>query len=131
MFNHKHPHHHHSHPHEKVEPIPHRIFHSREVKELVILSVVKENPIHGSEIHRILRERYNLDIPKPIIYTILRRMEERGLIISEWEISDRGPVRRIYRITEEGLDYLIESVNRLRELRNMIDNLLSKLSQGK
>jgi len=131
MFNHKHPHHHHSHPHEKVEPIPHRIFHSREVKELVILSVVKENPIHGSEIHRILRERYNLDIPKPIIYTILRRMEERGLIISEWEISDRGPVRRIYRITEEGLDYLIESVNRLRELRNMIDNLLSKLSRGK
>jgi len=101
--------------------------HLREVKDLLILSIIRENPIHGSEIHRILKEKYNLNIPKPIIYMILRKLEERGMIISEWELSDRGPVRRIYRMTEEGLDYLNESVNRLKELKRIIDDLLSKL----
>ncbi len=100
----------------------------KSVKELVILSIIKEKPIHGSEIHRILKERYDLAIPKPIIYTLLRRMEDRGLIISEWKISDRGPVKRIYRITEEGLDYLNDSIERLKKLRDMINDLLSKIS---
>lgn len=119
------PPHHHYHNHAHMDRI-----HLREVKDLLILSIIKENPIHGSEIHRLLKERYNLNIPKPIIYMILRKLEERGMIISEWDLSDRGPVRRIYRMTEEGLDYLNESVNKLKKLRHIIDDLLSKLEKS-
>ena len=121
------PRHHHHHHHE-IDHVTHRFFPVRAIKELLLLSIIREKPIHGSEIYRVLRDRYGLDVPKPIIYMLLRRMEERGLIISEWEMSERGPVKRIYRITEEGLDYLNDSVERLRKLRNIINDILSKLT---
>jgi len=121
------PRHHHHHHHE-IDHVTHRFFPVRAIKELLLLSIIREKPIHGSEIYRVLRDRYGLDVPKPIIYMLLRRMEERGLIISEWEMSERGPVKRIYRITEEGLDYLNDSVERLRKLRDIINDILSKLT---
>ena len=116
------------HHHHEIDHVTYRFFPVRAIKELLLLSIIREKPIHGSEIYRVLRDRYGLDVPKPIIYMLLRRMEERGLIISEWEMSERGPVKRIYRITEEGLDYLNDSVERLRKLRNIINDILSKLT---
>jgi len=117
-----------THHHHEIDHVTYRFFPVRAIKELLLLSIIREKPIHGSEIYRVLRDRYGLDVPKPIIYMLLRRMEERGLIISEWEMSERGPVKRIYRITEEGLDYLNDSVERLRKLRNIINDILSKLT---
>jgi len=116
------------HHHHEIDHVTYRFFPVRAIKELLLLSIIREKPIHGSEIYRVLRDRYGLDVPKPIIYMLLRRMEERGLIISEWEMSERGPVKRIYRITEEGLDYLNDSVERLRKLRDIINDILSKLT---
>jgi len=47
-------------------------------------------------------------------YRTLRQMEKDGMIRSTWNISERGPARRMYSITEAGEAYLklwTESLN--------------------
>ncbi len=40
------------------------------------------------------------------IYRILRSLEERGFVTSEWSEGDSGPARRVYTLTKEGNIYL-------------------------
>ncbi len=112
-------HNHHYHHYHRISPF-------KGIVHLAILNIIREKPVYGSEIYRILRDNYGLDIPAPLVYTLLRRMERRGLIISEWKTEETGPVKRIYRLTDEGLEYLRDSINRLRKIKEIIDNLLSK-----
>jgi len=37
-----------------------------------------------------------------------------------------GPAKRIYRITEEGLDYLEDYLRRLRRVKSLIERLISE-----
>ena len=37
------------------------------------------------------------------VYRALRSMEETGLVTSTWVVSDAGPAKRCYHITEDGL----------------------------
>jgi DNA-binding PadR family transcriptional regulator len=53
-------------------------------------------------------------------------MESDGLIVSNWDIQESGPARRIYRITEEGLEYLKFSRKKLRRSRQLIMILLGE-----
>jgi len=101
------------------------------IKELLLLNIIREGPIHGSEIHRILRDRYGLELPKAVIYMILRRLEEMGLVISEWETGESGPVRRIYKLTDDGLELLKDSVSKLEKLKQVISELIKGLSELK
>jgi len=98
----------------------------RGLLHLAILSLVKDKTIHGAEIYRILKEKFKIDVPKPMIYGLLRRMEYFGFLASKWDVESGGPARRMYKITEEGLEYLKESIENLKKIKNIIDNLLSE-----
>jgi len=98
----------------------------RGLLHLAILSLVKDKTIHGAEIYRILKEKFKIDVPKPMIYGLLRRMEYFGFLVSKWDVESGGPARRMYKITEEGLEYLKESIENLKKIKNIIDNLLSE-----
>ena len=38
-----------------------------------------------------------------MLYPFLKRLERDGLIRSQWRLSDRGPLRKYYRLTNQGL----------------------------
>jgi len=97
----------------------------RGLLHLSILSLIKNGSIYGAEIYRALREKYNVDVPKALIYGLLRRMEHAGFLVSSWDVEGGGPARRKYKITEEGLDYLKDSLENLRRVKNLIDLLLT------
>ncbi len=61
-----------------------------------------------------------------MVYGLLRRLERHGFIYSRWSVEESGPARRIYRITEEGLDYLEDSLGRLKRVKSLIECLLSE-----
>lgn len=92
---------------------------------LAILKVISGRPMYGSEIQRVLREKYGIEVPRAMIYGLLQKLEESGFLISTWDTSGSGPARRVYRITEEGEEYLRNTVSRLAEVRDMIDRLIS------
>ncbi|MEM3390645.1 MAG: PadR family transcriptional regulator [Thermoproteota archaeon] len=98
----------------------------RGLLHLSILSLIKNGSIYGAEIYRALREKYNVEAPKALIYGLLRRMEYAGFVVSSWDVEGGGPARRKYKVTEEGLDYLRGSLENLRKAKNLVDLLLAE-----
>ncbi|MEM3693753.1 MAG: PadR family transcriptional regulator [Candidatus Bathyarchaeia archaeon] len=98
----------------------------RGLLHLTILHLIKVKPTHGGEIHQGLKEKFGIEAPRPLIYTLLRRMEAMGFIVSNWEVQESGPARRTYRITEDGLEYLKDSLERLRRDAVIIKTLLEE-----
>src|SRR4030066_426835 len=94
--------------------------------QLLILRILHEKPSHGyqimEELERITSEKY---IPEPgASYTILRRMEERSLVTSEWKKKDAGADRRVYTITETGVKVLKEGLEMVKRRRQLMDSLV-------
>jgi len=99
--------------------------HVRGLLHLAILKILKEQPLHGSEIQRLLKERYGLEVSGPAVYGALKKLEAFGLVVATWDTTGPGPARRIYRITEEGAAYLDTAAEKLRKLKDFIDKLTS------
>ena len=96
----------------------------RGLLHIAIINLIKDKPAHGGEIYQSLKERFRIDVPRGIIYALLRKMEGDSLIVSNWDIQETGPARRIYYITEDGLEYLKDYLERLRRASQMIHILL-------
>ena len=74
------------------------------------------------QLEEMTSERY---IPEPgAIYTMLRRMEERSLVTSEWEKKEAGADRRVYTITETGVKVLKEGLEMVKKRRQLMDSLV-------
>jgi PadR family transcriptional regulator PadR len=101
----------------------HRFFHGpplRGVIPIAVLSLIKDKPAHGGEIFQSLQEKYGVDVARPVIYMLLRRLERYGLMLSTWDIPENGPARRRYTITEDGLDHLNYGLERLKKVSKTI-----------
>jgi DNA-binding PadR family transcriptional regulator len=74
-------------------------------KECALLGAISAAPIHGYELVRLLRERgYEewTELSIPTVYRRVAALERRGLVHSRTQGSDKGPLRRSYRITPAG-----------------------------
>ena len=94
--------------------------------QLLILRILHQKPSHGyqimEELERITAEKY---IPEPgAVYTMLRRMDERGIVTSEWEKKETGADRRVYTITEAGVKVLKEGLEMVKRRRQLMDSLV-------
>lgn len=81
--------------------------------ELAILSLITEQPCHGYEIEQVIEERGMrewTELGFSSIYYLLKKLESKGLIEGELEQAERGPARKVYRITPNGTEALHASV---------------------
>lgn len=69
--------------------------------DICVLAVVAGGETYGYEILAQLRRRLG-PVKGGSIYSLLRRLDEAGLLESRLEESPSGPARRYYRITPEG-----------------------------
>lgn len=69
-----------------------------------LLYYLAQKPSHGYElIQKINKSGFSeIEADPATIYRNLRRMEEDGLVISEWETNHAGPARRAYHLSSEG-----------------------------
>jgi DNA-binding PadR family transcriptional regulator len=58
------------------------------------------------------------------LYRALRRLEEEGLVRSQWDAEAPGPARRVYELTDAGRELLGQWVDALRRARDRIDRFL-------
>jgi DNA-binding PadR family transcriptional regulator len=76
--------------------------------ELAILTLIAEKSRHGYEIEQVIEERGMrewTEIGFSSIYYLLKKLEEKGLIEGRMERSvGRGPARKVYQITETGIE---------------------------
>ena len=92
--------------------------------QLVVLRVLYEKPLHGykllQEVNTLMAGRKKMKGGS--LYTILRRMEHAGLLTSIWEKRDDSLDRRIYNLTEYGIE-------RLKQGKIMIEGQLRVLEE--
>jgi PadR family transcriptional regulator PadR len=92
-----------------------------------ILTVLAERPLHGYRVAEQISARLSLGDQKPDmsgIYRFLKVMEEKGLVVSSWDLSQGGPARRCYQITPDGEHCLAQWIETLERYRNGINDLL-------
>jgi len=96
--------------------------------DLLLLSVVDDQPLHGYSIIRELRQRSDgaFDLKDGTIYPALHRLERSGLLRSK-EIIGEGPrPRRVYSLTAKGQEALRTQSDVWLEFHTAMDKVLEK-----
>ncbi len=75
---------------------------------ILILKALYAEPTHGYGIARWIEGTTHdvLRVEEGSLYPALRRLEDRGLVDSEWGLSENNRRARYYRITTTGRAYL-------------------------
>jgi transcriptional regulator len=76
--------------------------------DVLVLKTLSWGPMHGVEITTWLEDRSDgtLGVDDSALYHALNRMEARGLVQSEWGLTDNNRRARYYRTTAAGRAWL-------------------------
>jgi len=86
-----------------------------------LLLLLSEKSVHGYELLDKLNQNEDTRGVDPgFLYRTLRQFEQDGIVKSSWDIVARGPARRVYEITPEGVEYLHAWVDRIRGTRERL-----------
>jgi DNA-binding PadR family transcriptional regulator len=92
-----------------------------------ILAILAEGPMHGYGMGERIKNMPRFAGQKPDlsgVYHLLKAMEGRGLVVSAWDLSEAGPAKKTYQITEPGRECLCRWVQTLEEYRDGISAVL-------
>ncbi len=92
-----------------------------------VLMALTEGPLYGYKLVQRLAEMPMSGGQKPNaagVYRILKTMTQEGLVTNAWELSESGPAKRLYTLTERGEHCLASWILTLRNYRQAIDGLL-------
>jgi len=74
----------------------------------IILSILEKGEHYGYQIIQKVRDLSggNVEWADGMLYPILHKLEDKGMIESYWEMSENGRKRKYYRIRTEGREAL-------------------------
>jgi transcriptional regulator len=78
--------------------------------DLLILRTISTAPSHGYAIAQRIQQisRDVLQVQQGSLYPALHRLENKGLLASEWKSTDTGRDAKFYRLTAQGRKQLKE-----------------------
>jgi len=97
------------------------------MEPFVLLSLA-EGPAHGYELAQtIARLGFRRAAEDPsVLYKLLRGLQDRGYLTSEWGAAGAGPPPRTYRLTRSGRAYLDERASDLERQAGRINVFLDR-----
>ena len=87
--------------------------------DLIILRLLRTKPQWGYEVNISIRDKFRVYLSAGTLYPLLHSLEDDGYIQGEWE-SEKGRGRRIYKITESGVNFLESGERATLELSRLI-----------
>ena len=103
--------------------------HSGRVRGFVqpqVLLLLARKPAHGYELMEAIgQEDSDSTLDPGTLYRTLRFLEEDGVVRSRWDTEGAGPARRVYELTEQGVDYLKSWAVTIQRTRARLDRLLA------
>ncbi|QDR81576.1 PadR family transcriptional regulator [Sporomusa termitida] len=87
------------------------------------LTLLTDAELHGYSIVQKLQDICMFQGKKPDpsgVYRCLKQMEQDGYVTAVWDLSNSGPAKRLYRITDDGLECLKTWINTLEDYRHSI-----------
>ena len=82
----------------------------------ILLTLFHHRGTHGYEIKKIIRgylEEFSMDLNITGLYRHLNLLEERGMLSSQWDTTEKGPAKRRYYLTAAGKECLWRWLNTL------------------
>jgi len=94
--------------------------------DLLILKSLILAPLHGWGISKRIRElsRDVLQVNQGSLYPALYRLEDRGLVVSEWRTSPEGRRAKFYKLTAAGRKQIAAEQESWRRFAMAIENVL-------
>jgi PadR family transcriptional regulator PadR len=100
--------------------------------DLLILKSLNGGPNHGygiaSRIHQLSQDE--LRVEEGSLYPALYRLEEQGLIDSEWGPSENNRRAKFYRLTRKGRAAAAQEAESWRRLSGAVTRVLRAIEQG-
>lgn len=96
--------------------------------DLLVLKTLRPGPLHGWAISRRITQSSGdvLQVGQGSLYPALYRLEERGLVQSEWGISSEGRRARFYRLSAAGKRQLARDTEAWRVYSDAINLVLGE-----
>jgi len=100
--------------------------------DLLILKVVALGPVHGYAIAQSLEQvsRGVIQVPEGSLYPALHRLENRGLLASDWKETETGREAKFYRLTRKGRNQLETDAASWQRLIDAIALILAMANGG-
>ena len=107
---------------------------SKEIKRgavtLAILALLSKRRAYGYEAVKLLDEKMSfLALEQGTVYPLLRRLEQRELLKSEWDYEDPTKPKKYYAATDEGLMALGAMTQAWSNLSREMRDILSEVEQ--
>ena len=99
--------------------------------DLLILKIVAVGPVHGYAIAQRMDQvsRSVVQVPQGSLYPALHRLENRGLLASDWKETETGREAKFYRLTRKGRAQLEAETASWQRLAEAV-GLILHLSEG-
>ena len=99
--------------------------------DLLILKVVAAGPLHGYAIAQRLQQmsRDVVQVQQGTLYPALHRLENRGFLSADWQISDTGREAKFYKLTAKGRAHMSDEEASWRRLTQAV-GLILKAAEG-
>jgi transcriptional regulator len=97
--------------------------------DVLVLKALSWRPMHGFEVTHWLEQQSGrrLALEDAALYQALYRLEKRGLVSSEWGVTDEGRRARYYELTPAGRRELrVETAHWLRYAETLTDILTAR-----
>ena len=94
--------------------------------DLLILRILSLGSYHGQGVARLIQMRSGdtLIVDHGSLYPALQRLEDKGLITSDWGVSENNRKARFYKLTASGRKHLAAERSRWERLVDSIGMVL-------
>lgn len=100
--------------------------------DLMVLKTLSWGPAHGYGIARWIEQCTHdvLQVEEGSLYPALHKLEERGLIVAEWGISEQNRRAKFYRLTAAGKQQLTASHDYWARFAHAVSQVLTTAPAG-
>ena len=96
--------------------------------DMLVLRTLVMGPAHGHTIAEVIERTSEnaLDVEQGSLYPALHRLEDRGLLASEWGLSENNRKAKFNRLTAKGRKELVAATGRWRQMTRAIGLILGE-----
>ena len=100
--------------------------------DLLILKTLSREPMHGYRIAARIQELSDevLRIEEGSLYPALYRLEQKGVIQSEWGVTDNNRKAKFYKLTRKGRNEMDAESESWERLSRAVARVLKAIEQG-
>ena len=96
--------------------------------DMLILRTLVMGPAHGHTIAEVIEHTSEnaLEVEQGSLYPALHRLEDRGLVSSQWGVSENNRRAKFYQLTSKGKKELSAATGRWRRMTRAIGLILGE-----